>query len=92
MADIKIPGSELEEVSRSLGFVLDNIDTDKSGIDLDRAVGYPLVDQGDNFERRWEDGREQLHRQCDAIKKAVDQILEQFKDTDDKAVAHLEGN
>ncbi|WP_440070633.1 hypothetical protein [Streptosporangium sp. OZ121] len=91
MADIKIPGSELEEVSRSLGFVLDHIDTDRSGIDIDRAVGYPLVDQGEHFESRWNDGRKQLHRQCEAIKKAVDQILETFKDTDDKAVAHLEG-
>ncbi|MFF3437693.1 hypothetical protein [Streptosporangium sp. NPDC002721] len=91
MADIKVPGSELEEVSRSLGFVLDHIDTDRSGIDIDRAVGYPLVDQGEHFESRWNDGRKQLHRQCEAIKKAVDQILETFKDTDDKAVAHLEG-
>ncbi|MFC4533531.1 hypothetical protein [Sphaerisporangium dianthi] len=92
MADINIPDAELKEVSRSLGFVLDHIDIGKSGIDFDRAVGYPLIDQADHFESRWKDGRNQLHRQCEAIKKAVDQIVEKYKETDDKSVAHLEGN
>ncbi|GGL11997.1 hypothetical protein Sme01_68480 [Sphaerisporangium melleum] len=91
MAKIHIPGDELEAVSRSLGFVLDNIDTGTTGIDLDRAVGSGLVDEARNFERRWKDGRFQLRRQAEAIKKAVDQIVEKTKETDDEAVAHLEG-
>lgn len=89
MADINIPGAELEEVSRSLGFVLDHIDTTASGIDIDQAVGYPLAHPAEHFERRWRDGRAQLHRQCSDVKKAIDQILEQFGKTDDQAASNL---
>ncbi|AXI77404.1 hypothetical protein [Peterkaempfera bronchialis] len=91
MADIRIPGDELEQVSQALGFVLDHIDTGNSGVDLDRALGYPLIHQGNHFESRWSDGRFQLNKQCTTIKKAVDDILTQFKDTDDQAAAHLDG-
>ncbi|MET8143919.1 hypothetical protein ABZU32_26745 [Sphaerisporangium sp. NPDC005288] len=90
MAKIDIPDDELEQVSRALGSVLDHIDTDKSGIDLDRALGSPLIDQGEHFEKRWKDGRIQLHHQCETIKKAVDQIVQQMNETDQKAVAHLD--
>jgi hypothetical protein len=90
MSDIFVPGDALDEVSRSLAVVLDNIDTAAGGVDLNSVLGYPLIDAANNFEGRWSDGRIQLKRQCEEIRDAVDQIRTVMQDTDDKAAASLD--
>ncbi|MET8001624.1 hypothetical protein [Nonomuraea glycinis] len=90
MSDIFVPGDALDEVSRSLTVVLDNIDTAAGGVDLNAVLGYPLIDAANNFEGRWSDGRIQLKRQCEEIREAVDQIRTVMQDTDDKAAASLD--
>lgn len=90
MSDIFVPGDALDEVSRSLALVLDNIDTTAGGVDLNAVLGYPLIDAANNFEGRWADGRTQLKRQCKEIRDAVDQIRTVMQDTDDKAAASLD--
>ncbi|MEV0625826.1 hypothetical protein ACI2LC_11830 [Nonomuraea wenchangensis] len=91
MAEINIPGDELEEVSRALAFVLEHIDISSARVDLGRAVGPGLIDQAENFENRWGDGRFQLRREAEEIRSQIDQILETFKQADDAAGASLEG-
>jgi hypothetical protein len=89
MSDIFIPGDDLDAVSRSLTVVLDHIDTTAGGVDLSAVLGYPLIDAANDFESRWADGRIQLKRQCEGIRKAVDQIRTTMQQTDDQAAANL---
>ncbi|MFD0310048.1 hypothetical protein [Streptomyces sp. NPDC127119] len=89
MADIFIPGTELDEVRRSLGIVMDNIDIGNAGIDFERALGYPLVDAARNFEDRWSDGRTQVRREAKGIRDAAENINDQFTRTDNDAAANL---
>ncbi|WP_055526242.1 hypothetical protein [Streptomyces graminilatus] len=89
MARIEIPGTELEEVRRTLGFVMDNIDIDSADIDFDRALGRPLVDAARNFENRWSDGRIQIQRQAKVIRDGADDMVQQFTRTDNDAAANL---
>ncbi|TQJ47349.1 hypothetical protein OHU34_36550 [Streptomyces sp. NBC_00080] len=89
MADIFIPGTELDEVRRSLGTVMDNIDTGNAGIDFERALGSPLVDAARNFENRWVDGRTQVRREAKGIRDAAEDINDQFTQTDNDAAANL---
>lgn len=91
MAEINIPGDELEEVSRALAFVLEHIDISSARVDLGRAVGPGLIGPAENFENRWGDGRFQLRREAEEIRSKIDQILETFKQVDDAAGAGLEG-
>jgi hypothetical protein len=90
MAEIEIPGDELEQVSRALGFVLEHIDISTARVDLGRALGPGLVKHAENFEKRWSDGRFQLRREAEGIREYVDQILETFKQADDAAAAGFE--
>ncbi|MDX3854568.1 hypothetical protein [Streptomyces sp. AK02-01A] len=90
MADIFIPGSEMDEVRQSLGFVLDNIDIGNAKIDFGRALDYPLEGAASHFEKKWGDGRTQLKKQASGIEEAIDNIMDSFNKTDNDAVSNLE--
>ena len=91
MADIFIPGDELESTRQSLGFVLDNIDIGHHTFDFDKAFGRELSrGSAQNFENKWDDGKRQLQRQVKDIKSAIDSILDSFTRTDNDAVTNLD--
>ncbi|WP_221326951.1 hypothetical protein [Actinoplanes sp. L3-i22] len=82
MADIKIPRDELEEARASLQRVLDHIDVTRGPGDLGAVVGRPVRDAAEHFEKRWGDGRKQLHRECEKIGEAMQKIIEGFDKVD----------
>jgi hypothetical protein len=89
-SDIHIPVSELDESKDTLGFVHDFIDIGHHTFDFDAAFG-PELSRGSaqNFENRWEDGKQRLQKQVAGIRDAIGDILDTFAKTDQDAVAHL---
>ncbi|MET8828882.1 hypothetical protein ABZX40_05320 [Streptomyces sp. NPDC004610] len=81
MAEIFVPGEEVERVGTLLGRVMGLIDTQNSGFDA-RAVGAPMVNAGLEFDRSWDDGRVRLKKNCTALKDACDVVLRSFKELD----------
>ncbi|MFF3560465.1 hypothetical protein ACFYXS_10580 [Streptomyces sp. NPDC002574] len=88
MAEIQIPGDELEDLSGLLGRVMELIDTKPTGFD-ETAVGAPLASSGGHFESAWSDGRTQLKRQGNQLKDACDQIVKAFTDYDNQSADSL---
>lgn len=89
MADIFIPGDELDEARRALGFVQDHIDLGQGTFDFDRAFGRDLSGSAANFERKWKDGKGELIKQLEQIKGAMDSIMDSFQKTDQDAASRL---
>ncbi|MEV7289129.1 hypothetical protein AB0O01_32050 [Streptomyces sp. NPDC093252] len=81
MAEIFVPGEEVERVGALLARVMGLIDTQNSGFDA-RAVGAPMVNAGLEFDRSWDDGRVRLKKNCTALKDACDVVLKSFRDLD----------
>lgn len=89
--DIVIPGDELREAQNMLGFVHDYIDIGHHTFDFDAAFGRELSKgSAQNFENKWEDGKNQLKKQIKGVKDAIGSILDSFEKTDQDAVAHLD--
>ncbi|MCD0484046.1 hypothetical protein LO771_17015 [Streptacidiphilus sp. ASG 303] len=88
--DIQIPGDELQEAQRTLGFVHDFIDIGHHTFDFDAAFGRELSrGAAQHFENRWEDGRHQLQKQVKGVSDAIGSILDAFDRTDRDAVSNL---
>lgn len=84
MADVFIPGDDLEQASQSLGTIQDNIDIGTGNFNFDLAFGSRgrMRQAAGNFERAWKDGRTQLKDQIGQIKKGMDQIVDAVTQTD----------
>ncbi|GHH88966.1 hypothetical protein GCM10018793_70540 [Streptomyces sulfonofaciens] len=91
-SDIFIPGDELDAARQALGFVHDNIDIGHHTFDFEKAFGPELAGHGSaqNFENKWQDGKQQLRKQVEDLKKAMDSIMDSFTKTDNDAVANLD--
>ncbi len=91
MPDIVIPGEQLEQTEQALTRTLDFIKSERIPGDLNRILGDgPLADAARNFDSRWADGREQLERQCTDVRKAIDQIMDGFGQTDTQSSESLQ--
>ncbi|MFC4031728.1 hypothetical protein ACFO3J_09580 [Streptomyces polygonati] len=88
--DVNIPGDELLEAQNMLGFVHDFIDIGHHTFDFDAAFG-PELSHGSaqNFENKWNDGKQQLRKQVQGVKDAIGSILDAFAKTDQDAVQNL---
>lgn len=82
MADIVIPGEDLQDAADAMRRVLVNINLKRSSADFTRVVGPPVRDAAENFEDRWDSGRKQLRQECDDILETIDMILESFAKID----------
>ncbi|KIF66643.1 hypothetical protein HY68_32365 [Streptomyces sp. AcH 505] len=92
MTDIFVPGDELDQARAGLAFVEDNIDIGHHTFDFDKAFG-PELSRGSaqNFENKWNDGKNQLKKQVKGIREAMDSISDAFTKTDNDAVSNLSG-
>jgi hypothetical protein len=88
MAEIDLPGDELERMSQLLGRVMELIDTKSGGFD-ESAVGGPMASSGRHFDDKWSDGRTQLKRQGNQLKDACDEIVKAFTDQDNEQANSL---
>ncbi|MFJ1882428.1 MULTISPECIES: hypothetical protein [unclassified Streptomyces] len=88
MAEIEMPGDEVQRLGELLGRVMDLIDTRPSGYDPE-DVGPPLVRPGTNFDDAWKDGRVQLKRNSKDLKDACAAIVKAFEEFDTKMGSSL---
>ncbi|KAB1139424.1 hypothetical protein F7R91_40000 [Streptomyces luteolifulvus] len=91
-SDVNIPGEELQAAQDMLGFVHDFIDIGRDTFDFEAAFGRELGrGRAQDFEDKWEDGKQQLRRQVKGVRDAIGSILDAFEKTDQDAVANLQG-
>ncbi|MEU9317363.1 hypothetical protein [Streptomyces sp. NPDC048295] len=83
MAEIEMPGDEVQRLGELLGRVVDLIDTRPSGYNP-ADVGPPLVRPGTNFDDAWKDGRVQVKRNSKDLKEGCDAIVKAFAEFDTK--------
>ncbi|MEU5976850.1 hypothetical protein [Streptomyces sp. NPDC047315] len=88
MAEIDMPGTEVQSMGELLGRVMDLIETRSAGFDA-VAVGPPLAAAGSNFDDRWNDGRFQLKRECKTLKDGCEAIVKAFADADKEMASAL---
>ena len=90
MAEILIPGDELEQLGRLLGGVREavgNFGDLPSLLDGDPAdsLGDPrLLRSVGEFHGRWDDGHYQLRKETETLDKTSSDILKAFRDTDEE--------
>jgi hypothetical protein len=85
MADIEIPRDDLENARLSMARVLEHIDVTRGPVELGIVVGRPVRQAAEHFEKRWGDGRKQLHRECKQIGEAIQQVVETYDKVDQDA-------
>ncbi|MEU9605580.1 hypothetical protein [Streptomyces sp. NPDC048057] len=88
MAEIDMPGAEVESMGALLARVMELIETRASGFDA-VAVGPPLAAAGREFDERWNDGRFQLKRECKALREGCEAIVKGFADADKEMASAL---
>ncbi|MFJ8111287.1 hypothetical protein [Streptomyces sp. NPDC096132] len=91
MAEIDMPGDEVERLGALLRRVMDIIDTRPSGFDA-AAVGPPLARSGGNFDKKWGDGRTQVKRNSKDLRDACEAIVKAFADADTQLAESLDGD
>ncbi|GLY29415.1 hypothetical protein [Kineosporia sp. NBRC 101731] len=89
MADIFLPGDDLDAARAALDKVRENIDISGANIDFDQALGRDLARAAGSFESAWSDGRFQLLREIDGIRDKFQQVSDAFADTDAQAAESL---
>ncbi|MEU6196710.1 hypothetical protein [Streptomyces sp. NPDC047061] len=89
MAEIDMPGDEVERLGTLLRRVTELIETRSTGFDAD-AVGRPLVDAGSHFDKKWGDGRTQLKRNSKDLQDACEAIVKAFADADEQMGSQLQ--
>ena len=92
LGDQWIWGDELREAQDMLNFVHDYIDIGHHTFDFESAFGPELAVHGSaqNFENKWEDGKNQLKKQIEGIRDAIGNILDSFEKTDQDAASNLD--
>ncbi|MGW2180227.1 hypothetical protein ACWCXX_19365 [Streptomyces sp. NPDC001732] len=88
MAEIEMPGDEVERLGELLRRVMDLIDTGPTGFNA-QDVGPPLVRSGTDFDDEWKDGRVQVKRNSKDLKDACEAIVKAFDDFDRQMGASL---
>ncbi|MEW1552037.1 hypothetical protein [Streptomyces tsukubensis] len=88
MAEIDMPGAEVERMGQLIGRVMELIDTRAAGFDA-VAVGPPLAAAGRDFDEAWNDGRFQLKRECKGLKEGCEMIVKGFAEADREMVSSL---
>ncbi|MFJ2770615.1 hypothetical protein [Streptomyces sp. NPDC087300] len=88
MAEIEMPGDEVERLGALLRQVMDLIDTKPTGFSA-ADVGPPLESSGTNFDDEWKDGRVQVKRNSKELRDACESIVKAFADFDDQMGASL---
>ncbi|MEL5955760.1 hypothetical protein AADR41_13485 [Streptomyces sp. CLV115] len=91
MAEIEMPGDEVQRLGELLGRVVDLIDTRPSGYDPE-DVGPPLVRPGTNFDDAWKDGRVQVKRNSKDLKDGCAAIVKAFAEFDTEMGSSLKEN
>ncbi|MFJ2022323.1 hypothetical protein ACIODW_00740 [Streptomyces sp. NPDC087897] len=81
MAEIEMPGDEVQRLGELLGRVVELIDTRPSGYNP-ADVGPPLVRPGSDFDDAWKDGRVQVKRNSKDLKDGCDAIVKAFAEFD----------
>jgi hypothetical protein len=85
MADINIPGDDIESARDNMRRVLDLFDSSAtSRSSLAEALGNDglVLDAANDFDDRWSDGRTQLRDEGKAIIDALTKVIDTFTDTD----------
>ncbi|MER5176958.1 hypothetical protein ABT009_01015 [Streptomyces sp. NPDC002896] len=91
MAEIEMPGDEVERLGTLLRRVMELIDTKPAGFNA-ADVGPPLVRSGSNFDKKWNDGRTQVKRNSKDLKDACEAIVKAFADADNQQAQALKGD
>ncbi|MFD8013578.1 hypothetical protein [Streptomyces sp. NPDC058955] len=91
MAEIEMPGDEVERLGGLLRRVVELIDTRPSGFTAE-DVGPPLVRPGSNFDEQWNDGRTQVKRNTKDLQDACEAIVKAFDDFDRQMGESLKGD
>ncbi len=93
MADVKIPGAELERAASNMERVLAllGVATSPPGLEQMLGDGTDVLRAARAFDKRWDDGHIQLEQEAGDIQKALKQVLEAFTTTDNQAADALEG-
>ena len=91
MADLFIPGEELESAARNMESVLELLDRGVNPPDLSELLGdsSDVMGAAQSFESRWSDGRTQLTDEAKDIQDGLQQVLDAFQQTDDQLVADI---
>ncbi|MEV4426213.1 hypothetical protein ACN9M0_31210 [Streptomyces sp. R-07] len=91
MAEIDMPGDEVERLGALLRRVVELIDTKPSGFTAE-DVGPPLARSGGNFDDEWNDGRTQVKRNTKDLTNACEAIVKAFDDFDRQMGDSLKGD
>ncbi|MFL9680705.1 MULTISPECIES: hypothetical protein [Streptomyces] len=91
MAEIDMPGDEVERLGGLLRRVVELIDTKPSGFTTE-DVGPPLARSGGNFDDEWKDGRAQVKRNTKDLTDACEAIVKAFDDFDRQMGDSLKGD
>ncbi|MES5824424.1 hypothetical protein [Streptomyces sp. RG80] len=85
-SDLSLPLSELEGFGRRLRSVKDRLNHTKKLFEQYKDdIGDGSVNGAlDDFESNWEDGREDITQQLDALAKMSDAVVREFKKLDDE--------
>lgn len=92
MADIRIPGDELEAAASNMEQVLALMAAGLRPPDLEQSLGGSddVVRAAQRFDKRWHDGRTQLHDEAADIQKALKQVLDAFTQADQQTSSDLQ--
>ncbi|MGW1504129.1 hypothetical protein ACWCQW_37380 [Streptomyces mirabilis] len=89
--DVFVPGDELQQAQQMLNLIHDQIDIGRNNFDFDAAFGRELSHgAAQNFEKKWNDGKQQLKKQITGIGDAIGDILDSMNKTDQDAVSNLD--
>ncbi|MEU2653741.1 hypothetical protein ABZ615_00285 [Streptomyces sp. NPDC007325] len=91
MAEIEMPGDEVERLGGLLRRVVELIDTKPTGFTAE-DVGPPLARSGGNFDEEWNDGRVQVKRNTKDLTDACEAIVKAFDDFDRQMGDSLKGD
>lgn len=87
MADIQIPGDDIESARDNMRQVMDLFDSSNtSQANIAAAVGNDklVTDAAHSFDKRWKDGRGQLKDEGQSIIDALTKVIDTFTDTDNQ--------
>jgi hypothetical protein len=87
MADINIPGDDIESARNNMQQVLSLLDNSATSLQsIDDALGNDKLVTGAarNFDQRWSDGRTQLKDEGKNIVDALTKVIDTFTDTDNQ--------